>query len=55
MLEKLAFALLCEPADLIMRDPNSDSWTILDEVRGLPDADVHRIAAIIQAMRRTGS
>ena len=55
MLEKLAFALLCEPADLIMRDPNSDTWSILDEVRGLPDADVHRIAAIIQAMRRTGS
>ena len=55
MLENLAFALQCEPADLIMRDPNSDTWSILDSVRGLPEGEQRRIAAVIDAMRKTGS
>lgn len=55
MLENLAFALQCEPADLIMRDPESETWTIFDSVRDLPEVDQRRIAAVIDAMRKTGS
>lgn len=55
MLESLAFALQCEPADLIMRDPESDTWSIFDSVRDLPEVDQRRIAAVIDAMRKTGS
>jgi len=55
MLESLAFALQCEPADLIMRDPESETWTIFDSVRDLPEVDQRRIAAVIDAMRKTGS
>lgn len=55
MLESLAFALRCEPADLIMRDPESESWSIFDSVRDLPEVEQRRIAAVIDAMRKTGS
>src|ERR1700738_4009489 len=36
MLEALADALQCEPGDLITRDPNSEIWSIWDQVRKLP-------------------
>lgn len=58
MLESLAFALQCEPADLIMRNPEDDAWSpwrIYDGIRDLPEDDQRRIAAVIDAMRKTGS
>lgn len=58
MLESLAFALQCEPADLIMRNPEGDAWSpwrIFDGVRDLPENEQRRIAAMIDAFRKTGS
>lgn len=58
MLESLAFALQCDPADLIMRNPESDPWSpwqIYDGVRDLPEEDQRRIAAVIDAIRKTGT
>lgn len=54
MLEKLAEALNCEPADLIMRDPSSDTWSIWDQVKNLPEEEQRRVSAVIDAMRKTG-
>lgn len=54
MLEALAEALACEPADLIMRDPDSEVWSIWDQVKDLPEIERKRVIAIIDAMRRTG-
>lgn len=54
MLESLAEALRCEPADLIMRDPNLDTWSIWDQVRDMPEPERRRVVAIIDAMRKTG-
>lgn len=54
-LEILAEALSCEPADLIMRDPSSEVWTIYDTLKSLPERDLKQITAIIDVMKRTGS
>lgn len=53
-LEAIAEALDCEPADLIMRRPDSPTWSIWDEVRGLPEDEQRRLAAVIAAVRKTG-
>ena len=55
MIEALAEALSCAPADLIMRDPNSEIWSIYDQIQELPPADRERVVAIIDVMKRTGS
>lgn len=47
LLEAAAEAYSCEPADLIMRDPKSPIWTLLDTVRQLPEARQNEIAGII--------
>ena|SRR5580765_7559020 len=52
MLEALAVALRCEPADLIMRDPNSELWSVWDNVRRMPADDQERLTAIIEAFRK---
>jgi transcriptional regulator with XRE-family HTH domain len=52
MLEALADALQCEPGDLITRDPNSEIWSIWDQVLKLPPAEQKRIVAIIEAVRK---
>jgi transcriptional regulator with XRE-family HTH domain len=54
MLEALADALQCEPADLIMRDPNSEIWSVMDVLKAAPEAEQRQIAAIIGAFRKTG-
>ena len=45
-LEATAYALRCEPADLIMRDPTAPSavWSIWDAI---PDSDKPRAIAIL--------
>jgi transcriptional regulator with XRE-family HTH domain len=50
-LEAAADAYQCEPADLLMRDPNSPIWTILDNLQQLSAADQERVAKIVQAFR----
>jgi transcriptional regulator with XRE-family HTH domain len=48
LLERAAEAYGCEPADLLMRDPKSPIWNLLDTVRKLPDAQQKQIAGIIR-------
>ena len=50
-LEALAYALMCEPADLIMRDPSQQSsiWSIWDKV---PETERGRVIEIIETFTR---
>lgn len=48
LLECAADAYSCEPADLLMRDPKSPIWTLLDTVRKLPSDQQKQIAGIIK-------
>jgi transcriptional regulator with XRE-family HTH domain len=54
MLEALADALSCSPADLIMRDPSQSNglWTLIN---GLSDADRAQAAQIIETFKRRAS
>jgi transcriptional regulator with XRE-family HTH domain len=56
MLELLADALNCDPADLLMRDPSDPSgiWSVWDSI---PIADRPRIVAVIKAIlgEKTGT
>src|SRR5438105_716353 len=45
MLEALAEALQCEPADLLWRDPDSEFGAILAQVQKLPAGEQKRIVA----------
>lgn len=48
LLERAADAYSCDPADLLMRDPKSPIWTLLDTVRSLPENQQKQIAGIIK-------
>jgi transcriptional regulator with XRE-family HTH domain len=57
MLEALAYALMCSPADLVVRDPTDTSapWSILD---GLSKADKptrERILRVVQELLKDGT
>ena len=54
MLEALAEALTCEPADLIMREPGVDAapWSILD---GLKPAQRNEALRYIEFLKSTGT
>lgn len=53
MLEALALALgRKEPADLLIRDPRSEVWTIWDTVRALPADEQAQIAQIVATFRK---
>lgn len=54
ILEALAQALRCEPADLIMRDPTQPDaiWSLIDTLK--PGERAQAIA-VIQALSRTGT
>lgn len=56
-LEAIAHALLCEPADLIMRNPldKSAAWSILDQMKKADPETRARIAAVVEALSKTGS
>lgn len=54
MLESIADALACDPADLLMRDPESDIWSIWDQVKDLPDDERRQVQRVIEAMRKAG-
>jgi len=53
-LEKAALAYTCEPAELIMRDPlHTDTlWSIVDQLREVPEEERIRVRAVIEAMIR---
>ena len=56
MLEALAYALMCEPADLIMRNPlqTEPIWSIWDKV---PESERPRVIEIMQTFtdKKTGT
>lgn len=57
-LEKAGYAYMCEPADLLMRNPLDDDavWSITDNLRKATLDDQVRAAAVIDALlKRTGS
>lgn len=54
MLEALAKALACEPADLIMRDPDSAIWSIMDNLKAMHPDQQAQIAQIVATFRKTG-
>lgn len=57
-LEAAAYAYMCEPADLIMRDPTRDDaiWSIADQLKSVPPDDQERVRAVISAMtKKTGT
>lgn len=57
VLEAIAHALLCEPADLLMRNPQDRTapWSILDTLKKADPATRLRIAAVVDALAKTGS
>lgn len=48
LLERAAEAYQCEPADLIMRDPKSPIWELLDTVRQLPEMQQKQLSRIVE-------
>jgi transcriptional regulator with XRE-family HTH domain len=65
ILEALAWALGCEPGDLIMRQPDSPVWTMADNLhpaipeivaylRHLSTEEQEQIARIVKTFRRSG-
>jgi len=56
-LEAIARALNCEPADLLMRNPQDKDapWSIFDQLKKADKATRVRIAAVVEALAKTGS
>ena len=56
LLEALAFALMCEPADLLMRDPTKEDaiWSIWESV---PDTERPRVIEMLKVFtgKKTGT
>ena len=52
-LEVIAWALDCEPADLIMRDPENDIWTIMDTLKQLPPDERKQVARIVETFKKS--
>lgn len=57
LLEAAADAYLCEPGDLIMRNPllADAPWSILDQLRKAPPAKQQQILAVIETLLATGT
>lgn len=52
VLEALAIALDCSPADLIMRDPKSPVWSIMSTLTTLPLEQQQQVAAIVDTFKK---
>jgi transcriptional regulator with XRE-family HTH domain len=52
VLEMMAEALRCEPADLLMRDPNSPVWSLYDAFREIPADRQSMALTLIEALRK---
>lgn len=57
MLEALAEALQCTPADLLMRDPsrNGAVWSIEDQLKTASPQKRTEVLAVVQTMLKTGT
>lgn len=53
LLERAADAYNCEPADLLMRDPESPIWSLMDSLRRLPEAQQRVLVGAIRGMLET--
>jgi hypothetical protein len=56
MLEALAEALQCSPADLLMRDPLREGavWSIEEQLKSVSLQKRTEILAVVETMLRTG-
>lgn len=56
-LELAAYALQCEPADLLIRNPLDKSalWSIHDQLKKADPDTRDRILAVVEVMAKTGS
>lgn len=54
MLEAMAEALSCEPADLIMRDPESPIWSIMDNLKSMTPEQQAQVSEIVSTFKRAG-
>lgn len=52
ILEAIAWALDCEPQDLLMRQPGSPIWSIMDTLQSVSVEDQAQIVRIIQTFRK---
>lgn len=52
MLEAIALALNTEPQNLLMRTPDSEIWSLIDNLESLPPDDRQRVAAIVETFRK---
>lgn len=57
VLEAIAIALACEPADLLIRNPEDKSapWSIYDQLKKADAATVSRVIAVVTALTKTGT
>ena len=57
VLEAIAGALRCEPADLLMRNPldKEAPWSIFDTLKRADQATRTRITAVVEALAKTGT
>jgi hypothetical protein len=52
MLEVIAWALGCEPEDLIMRTPDSPIGGVLNDLRAMSKDEQEQLARIVAALRK---
>lgn len=57
VLEAIAHSLLCDPSDLLIRNPldKSAPWSILDQLKKADPETRARIAAVVEALSKTGT
>lgn len=55
-LELAAEALMCDPADIIIRKPGPDSpWSIIDGLKKAPARKQEEIKAVVETMLKSGT
>ena len=56
-LEKAAFAYMCEPQDLLMRDPTKEdsAWSLMDSLRAASPEEHEQIRRIVDALIKKAS
>ena len=56
-LEAAAMAYMCEPADLLIRNPKDKNavWSLMDALRSAPEPTQKQIQAVIETLMKTGT
>ena len=56
-LEAAAMAYMCEPQDLLVRNPKDKSaiWSLIDAVRTAPESTQKQIQAVVETLIKTGT